>query len=265
MAKIGFIGMGNMGQAFARGLLSVYDPDDIFFSCKTESKKKLISDELGIRAAADNIELVHRSDIVILAIKPQMYEEVLKEISEDVRENMIIVSLAPGKRIDYINEALNGKVRVIRAMPDTPALIGYGVTGISYDEDKFNKEETELVSKIFKSVGDFYKVEEDQMSAVVCASGSSPAYVYMFIDELARSCEAKGLPYQTAKDLAARAVYGAAMMVIRTGEDPQKLKEKVCSKGGTTIEGIKGLEENGFSKAIWAATEGCYNRSEELG
>ncbi|MBE6016615.1 MAG: pyrroline-5-carboxylate reductase [Lachnospiraceae bacterium] len=264
MTKIGFIGMGNMGYAFAKGLLSEYDPEDLMFSCRTEEKKQKVFSELGIMAAGSNSELVHASDIIVLAVKPQMYDEVFEDIRDVVRDGMIFISLAPGVTTGYIRSALGGKPRVVRAMPNTPALIGYGVTGIAYDDDAFSPEEIKVIDQIFSSVGSFEKVAEDKISAVVCASGSSPAYVYMFIDALAKACASKGIDEIEARRLAAGAVVGAGMMVLRTGEEPESLKLKVCSKGGTTIAGVEKLTEMGFADAISAATDACFARSEEL-
>ena len=253
-----------MGYAFAKGLLSEYDPEDMMFSCRTEEKKKTVSSDLGIMAAGSNTELIHASDIVILAVKPQMYDEVFEEIRGAVREGIIFISLAPGITTGYIRNALGGKPRVVRAMPNTPALIGHGVTGIAYDEGQFSADEIRVIEQIFTSVGTFTKVDEDLISAVVCASGSSPAYVYMFIDALAKACAAKGMDEKQARDMAAGAVVGAGMMVLRTGEEPESLKLKVCSKGGTTIAGVNKLTEMGFADAISAAADACYARSEEL-
>ena len=264
MARIGFIGMGNMGYAFAKGLLSEYDPEDMMFSCRTDEKKNKVTSELGILAAGSSSELVHASDIVVLAVKPQTYDEVFEEIRDAVREGTIFISLAPGVTINHIRESLGGKPRVVRAMPNTPALIGHGVTGIAYDDELFSNDEIKVIEQIFSSVGTFTKVREDQISAVVCASGSSPAYVYMFIDELAKACASKGLDEIEARKMAAGAVVGAGMMVLRTGEDPDSLKLKVCSKGGTTIAGVEKLTEMGFGDAISAATDACYARSVEL-
>lgn len=264
MSRIGFIGMGNMGFAFAKGLLTSCPAESIWFSCKTEEKKQSVTADLGIASADNNCVLASSSDIIILAVKPQIYDEVLEEIRDAVKDGAIVISLAPGITISYVSRCLEGKARVVRAMPDTPALIGYGVTGISYDEGVFSEEEINQINMIFSSVGTFLKVNEDQMNAVVCVSGSSPAYVYMFINELARSCAYLGLDEDTALKMAAGAVVGAGMMILSTGEDPEVLKERVCSKGGTTIEGVTKLEENGFREAIWAATEACFRRSREL-
>ncbi len=264
MARIGFIGMGNMGYALTRGLLSCFDEDDLIFSCKTREKREKIMEELGIMSAVSNAELVQACDIIVLAIKPQMYEEVFAEIRDHVHPGSMIISLAPGKSMEYIAEALGGNVRVVRAMPNTPALIGHGMTGVAYDESLYSDDEIHVIDQIFTSVGSYKKVTEEQMSAVVCASGSSPAYVYMFINELAQAAASKGLPMDTALEMVSQAVVGSAMMVMKTGENPEILKERVCSKGGTTIAGVNQLEELGFRGAIRAATDACYRRSEEL-
>lgn len=265
MAAIGFIGMGNMGYALMKGLLEDFDSDEILFSCLTEEKKKRVTEECEVRSVPSNGELAHACKYLILAVKPQVYEEVLNEISPYVHPDTVIFSLAPGKSTEYIKSILGSSIRVVRAMPNTPALIGCGMSGVAYDESEFDREEISFIDRLFSSVGKYKKVPEEAMSAVVCASGSSPAYVYMFIEALARSCEEKGLPYDTALALAAGAVSGAAEMVLKSGEDPEILKQRVCSKGGTTIAGISALEENGFSNAIREATQACYIRSEELG
>lgn len=262
--KIGFIGMGNMGYALLKGMLKSVSCTDLLFSCRTDEKKRRITEETGVPAAASNSELVSRSDYVILAIKPQIYEEVLSEIRNSVRPGSVYISLAPGKSISCIKEALGGQVKVVRAMPNTPALIGCGMTGVAYDENELSAGQIKVTETLFASVGDFRKVDEAAMSAVVCASGSSPAYVYMFIDALASSAAAKGLPEDTARELVCGAVIGAAKMVLETGEEPDELKKKVCSKGGTTIAGIAQLDAKGFASAIDAATDACYTRSEEL-
>ncbi len=264
-AKIGFIGMGNMGYALLKGMLGVFPASDFMFSCKTNEKKKAISKETGVAAASSNAELADSVKYIILAIKPQMYDEVFAEIKGHVTAENVVVSLAPGKSIAWISEKLGGGIRVVRAMPNTPALIGYGMSGVAYDEESFSEDEKNIIDKLFSSVGSYKKVPEDQMSAVVCASGSSPAYVYMFIDALAKSAAGKGLPYEDALELVTKTVIGAARMVETTGESPDSLKQRVCSKGGTTIAGVSQLDARGFTGAIDAATDACYMKSEELG
>lgn len=260
----GFIGMGNMGFALLKGLLKSFEPEELMFSCRTEEKREEISKLTGVKGTV-NGEVASACGCIILAVKPQTYEEVFEEIKDKLLPGAILISLAPGKSIDYIKRRLGEDKRVVRAMPNTPALIGCGMTGIAYDETLFSVEEKELIDRLFSSVGSYEKVPEEAISAVVCASGSSPAYVYMFIDALSKAAASKGLPEETALSMVTGAVMGAAMMVKESGESPEVLKSRVCSKGGTTIAGIGMLEEQGFTEAIEAATEACYRRSEELG
>ena len=149
-------------------------------------------------------------------------------------------------------------------MPNTPALLGAGMTGICYDNKLFDEDEIEVIDKIFSSFGRYRKVEERLMSAVTCVSGSSPAYVYMFIDALADGAVKYGLPRDAALEMAAQAVYGSAKMVLETGEHPGKLKDMVCSPGGTTIAGVSALEEFGFRNSIIKATDECFKKSEGI-
>ena len=265
--KIGFIGMGNMGFALAKGILRNWDRKDMIFSCKTPEKRVSAGDELGIKAAMCNSDVVKASDIVILAIKPQMFDDVFAEIKKDVKDGTIFVSLAPGKTIDYLTGAFDGRIRVVRAMPNTPALIGYGCAGVAFDESRFSKDEISVIEQIFSSVGKYVKVPEEQINTVICASGSSPAFVYMFIDQLIKECRSlagDSLSMEDIRTMVASTVVGAGMMVLETGEDPDVLKTRVCSKGGTTIAGVEKLEKMGFREAISAGTKACYDRAVEM-
>ncbi|MGI6071530.1 MAG: pyrroline-5-carboxylate reductase [Lachnospiraceae bacterium] len=269
MTKIGFIGMGNMGYALLKGLLAAGGDMEIMFTCKTEEKKKRICKETGVEAALTGGHLATWADILILAVKPRTFDEVFEEIAGCAKAGMIIISLAPGWSSERIFAALKSKgakeLRVVRAMPNTPALIGCGMTGIAYDEERFTPQERRAIEDIFAGAGKCVRVTEEQMDAVVCASGSSPAYVYMFIEELAASVEKLGLDKDKALLMVSETVIGAAKMVQESGESPQVLRERVCSKGGTTIEGVKKLQERGFGNAIREATAACFERSREIG
>ena len=164
----------------------------------------------------------------------------------------------------HLKEKLGIEKRVVRAMPNTPALLGEGMTGVCYNDSDFDEEERKTIEEIFQSFGKMRKVEERQMSAVVCVSGSSPAYVYMFIEALADSAVKYGLPRDAAYEMAAQAVYGSAKMVLETGEHPAALKDKVCSPGGTTIAGVSALEEFGFRNAVIKAGDACSVKSENI-
>ena len=264
MAKIGFIGMGNMGYAMLKGLLSVYTPSDIIFTCPDLEKCKRISQETGVRYAESNAECANNAQYVVLAVKPQVYNTVLKNINNVIRDDSVVISIAPGISIDNIKSQLGINARVVRAMPNTPALVGEGMTGVAYDKENFSFEEREVIDSFFNSFGKVVYVSENQMNAIVCASGSSPAYVYMFIEALADSAVKYGIKRDDAYKLVAQTVRGSAKMVLETNEHPGVLKDKVCSPGGTTIAGVAALEEHNFRNAVIKATDACYDKCHNI-
>ena len=264
MAKFGFIGMGNMGYAMLKGLLSVYTPSDIIFTCPDLEKCKRISQETGVRYAESNAECANNAQYVVLAVKPQVYNVVLKNINNVIREDSVVISIAPGISIDNIKSQLGINARVVRAMPNTPALVGEGMTGVAYDKENFSFEEREVIDSFFNSFGKVVYVSENQMNAIVCASGSSPAYVYMFIEALADSAVKYGIKREDAYKLVAQTVLGSAKMVLETGEHPGVLRDKVCSPGGTTIAGVSALEEWGFRNAVIKAEDASYEKGKKM-
>ena len=261
MGKIfGFIGMGNMGSAMLKGASNVFSKEDIVFSEANKEKMHSFSKEIGVECVESNTQCVEASKYVILAVKPQYMQEVLDEIKDRITSEQVVISIAAGKTLAYFAENLPDYVRVIRAMPNTPALVNEGMTGICYDHDKFSDEEIATVNKFFNSFGKVVTVDENMMDAVVCASGSSPAYVYMFIEALADSVVKYGIKRDMAYELVAQTVLGSAKMVLETKEHPGLLKDKVCSPGGTTIAGVAALEECGFRNAVIKATDKCYEK-----
>lgn len=264
MAKIGFIGMGNMGYSMLKGVLNYLNPQDIIFTCLSSEKKEKISNETGVRYAESNAECANSAKYIILAVKPQVYNTVLKNIQNVITEENVIISLAPGITIAAIKEELGADIKVVRAMPNTPALVGEGMTGICYENGELDFAEKEFVEQFFNSFGKVVTVPEKLMSGVVCASGSSPAYVYMFIEALADSVVKYGIPRQEAYKLVAQTVLGSAKMVLETGEHPGKLKDNVCSPAGTTIQGVAALEEFGFRNAIIKATDKCFEACNKI-
>lgn len=260
MRKVGFIGMGNMGYAMLKGLLGTFEKEDIAFTCRTDSKGEKVMAETGVEYVKNNGMLAKNVKYVVLAVKPQMYDDVLKSIKSEISSEQIIISLAPGITMDSVKERLeDDNIRIVRAMPNTPALVGEGMTGVCYFEEEYTEEEINVINSIFESFGKMVKIPERLMSAVVCASGSSPAYVYMFIEALADSVVKYGIPRADAYKLVAQTVLGSAKMVLETGEHPGRLKDNVCSPGGTTIRGVEALEENGMRKALFKATDACYD------
>ena len=242
MAQFGFIGMGNMGYAMLNGVLGEFAPGQIIFTTPHKEKCEKISAQTGVKYAESNAECANNAKYIILAVKPQMYDVVLKNIENVITSEKVIISIAPGITIDSIKGKLGGSVRVVRAMPNTPALVGEGMTGISYNKEEFTIEERDTIEQFFQSFGEVVTVPEHLMSAVVCASGSSPAYAYMFIEALADSVVKYGIPRQDAYKLAAQTLLGSAKMVLQTGEHPGKLKDNVCSPAGTTIQGVAALD-----------------------
>lgn len=264
MAKIGFIGMGNMGFAILQGLLKLYRPEDLLFTDVNQERMETVKKQTGVDFVESNAECANQSRIVVLAVKPQYYDAVLKNIKYAVKPEQIVISIAPGITIDSLVKKLGDGKRIVRAMPNTPALLGEGMTGVTYDRGLFTEEEEQEIRAFFQSFGRMEYVEERLMSAVVCASGSSPAYVYMFIEALADSAVRYGLPRDKAYEFAAQTVKGAAEMVLQTGKHPGELKDMVCSPAGTTIAGVAALEEYGFRNAVLKASEACYEKCEAI-
>lgn len=264
MAKIGFIGMGNMGTAILNGLLRTLKPEEMLFTTAHQETMEQITERTGVPHAASNGECAKESDYLILAVKPQYFDRVFEEIRGDLKENQIVISLAPGSTIRDLTERLGGKVRVVRSMPNTPALLGEGMTGLCYERERFTEQEEADLQMIFSSCGLVELLEERQLEAVGCVSGCSPAFVYMFIQALADSGVKYGLPRKTACKMAAQAVLGSAKMVLETGKHPEQLKDEVCSPGGTTIEGVSALEQWGMRNSVLKAAEACYEKSKRL-
>ena len=260
MNTFGFIGMGNMGHAMLNGVMRRFDSSQIIFTDASEMVRVKVSEETGIKCLPTNIDVANSVKYIILAVKPQYYDTVISNIRNVVTEDKIIISLAPGITIADIESKFDRDVRVVRCMPNTPAMIGEGMTGVSYENNRYNLEETDVIAQFFGSFGKFRIVEERLLNTVTCVSGSSPAYVYMFIEALADSAVKYGMSRADAIEFAAMTVKGAADMVLNTKEHPAVLKDRVCSPGGTTIAGVAALEEKGFRNAIISATDKCYEK-----
>lgn len=261
MPVVGFIGMGNMGRAMLQGALTNFAPTEMLFTCPTEAHRRSVEADTGVSSVESNAECANLAKYLVLAVKPQVYPKVLKNIQNIVREEHVLISLAPGITSASIRESLGKAARIVRAMPNTPALVGQGMTGISYRADELSFEEQDVIAKLFSSFGKYEKVDEKLMDAVVCASGSSPAFVYMMIEALADGVVKQGLPRSQAYTMVAQAVKGSAEMVLRTGKHPAQLKDEVCSPGGTTIAGTAALERTGFRNSLIQACDAVYEKS----
>lgn len=263
--KIGFIGCGNMASAMIGGIIKnqVTAPADILASAKTTASREKKKEELGIALTADNREVAAFADVLILAVKPFYYEEVIKEIRDVVSEDTIVVSIAPGKKLAWMEGLFEKPLKIVRTMPNTPALVGEGMSCVCGNE-KCSSEDVDTVCRIFAGFGKTEIVEEDMIDVVVGVSGSSPAYVFMFIEAMADAAVADGMPRAQAYRFAAQAVLGSAKMVLETGKHPGELKDMVCSPKGTTIEAVRVLEEKGLRSAVFEAMKACVKKGREV-
>jgi len=264
--KIGFIGLGNMATAIIGGVLKkgLASPADICGSARTTATCEKVNQILGIETCTDNKRIAAQSDLLVLAVKPIFFPEVMEEIRETVRPETVIISIAAGKTLSYIQEGFkNPAAKIVRCMPNTPALVGEGCTGVCANEN-VKPEELYGVLNLMRSFGVAEVVPERLMDTVVGVSGSSPAYVFMFIEAMADAAVAGGMPRKQAYQFAAQAVLGSAKMVLETGLHPGELKDMVCSPGGTTIEAVKVLEEKGMRGAVMDAMEACIEKSRQL-
>ncbi|MBR1930939.1 MAG: pyrroline-5-carboxylate reductase [Lachnospiraceae bacterium] len=264
--KIGFIGLGNMATAIIGGMLQkgVTKAENVIGYDVSETARDNVKTKFNIKIANNNIEVAEQSDVLFLAVKPIYIEGVASEIKDNMRDETMIVSIAAGKTLDFLQKALGNRNRkIIRCMPNTPALVLEGCTGVCAAES-VTKEELESVLVLLRSFGVASVVEERLMDAVVGVSGSSPAYVFLFIEAMADEAVAAGMPRAQAYEFAAQAVLGSAKLVLETGKHPGELKDMVCSPGGTTIQAVKVLEEKGFRAAIMDAMEACIETSKKL-
>lgn len=263
--KIGFIGCGNMGSAMVGGIIKseLFHKRDIIASCRTEKSANTLADRFGIDTTSSNIEVVKQSDFIVLAIKPYMYESIIKEIKDLIDNSKIIITIAAGITINNIEAWFNKKIKLVRTMPNTPALVREGMTAICPNKEIEEKELGRVID-IFNSFGKCEIIEEKDFHSFIALSGSSPAYTYMFIEAMGDAGVKQGIPRDKAYKLAAQALLGAAKMVLETGENPGKLKDKVCSPGGTTIEAVIELEKQGFRSAVISAMEKCEEKSKSM-
>ncbi len=261
---IAFIGCGNMGHAIMKGILSkgLYTNRDIIGVDKNEECLEKIKEELGIEVTTDNKSAARKADVIVMAVKPLHYETAVKEI-RDVVEDQLIISIAAGQTMERIEGMFGKKIHLVRTMPNTPALVLEGATGMCVNP-WVTEDEKKKAKDIFESFGVCKEVGEYLMDTVVGVSGSSPAYVFLFIEAMADAAVADGMPRKDAYDLAAQSVLGSAKMVLETGLHPGVLKDMVCSPGGTTMEAVRVLEEKGFRSAVIEAQKACVKKSKEL-
>ncbi|MFT5872909.1 MAG: pyrroline-5-carboxylate reductase [Clostridium sp.] len=263
---IGFIGCGNMAQAMIGGIVksNLVSNEKVIVSNPSDKNLNKVKEEYSILVTNDNKEVAKVSDIVILAIKPYKYFDVIDEIKTHLKKDVVIVTIAAGITLEAMSNALVEGSKVIRSMPNTPALVGEGMSALCANKN-VTSDELEGVVKIFESFGKIEILEEKLMDIVPAVSGSSPAYVYMFIEALGDGAVLQGMPRDKAYKMAAQAVLGAAKMVLETGHHPGKLKDNVCSPGGTTIQAVYALEKNNFRGTVISAMESCTEKAIKMG
>lgn len=260
--RIGFIGCGNMGTAMLKGMLEsgTLANEDLLASAKSEQTKRKIKEDLKIKLSDDNTMLVKNADVIFLAVKPQYYEEVIGEIKEQADDSKIFVSIAPGRSLEWLEGMFGKPVKLVRTMPNTPAMVQEGMTAYCVNE-QVTEEEKKQIAEICGYFGQAEEVDEHLMDVVTAVSGSSPAYVFMFIEAMADAAVADGMPRDKAYKFAAQAVLGSAKMVLETGRHPGVLKDMVCSPGGTTIEAVRILEKEGLRSSVFEAMKACVKKS----
>ena len=263
--KLGVIGLGNMATAIIGGIIKagMFAPSEIIGSDASDGQRKKAENDLGINTSEKNSAAVKDCDYVILAVKPQIYEDVLPEIKEVLTDKQVLISIAPGKTLEYLQERLIPGAKIVRLMPNTPALVGEGCTGVCKNAN-VTEDEFAYVMMMLAGFGRAFEVKESQMDAVVAVSGSSPAYVFMLIDAMADGAVAEGLDRATAIKMASQAVLGSAKMVLETGKHPAELKDMVCSPAGTTIDAVAVLEEGGFRASVIDAMSACAEKSRKI-
>ncbi|MBI3770511.1 MAG: pyrroline-5-carboxylate reductase [Deltaproteobacteria bacterium] len=266
MRKLGFIGAGNMAGALVKGLLATkrYRPRDVWASDAASRQCRRLARVYGIGTASDNPTLVADTSIVVLAVKPQVMDAVLAEIRPLVRRQLF-VSIAAGVPTARLETGLGARARVVRAMPNTPALVGAGITVLVRGRHATAADER-LAAALFGGVGEVVRVrDETLMDAVTGLSGSGPAYVYRFAEGLIEGAVAEGLPERTARQLAYQTIRGAAVMLQETGRSPEDLRTMVTSPGGTTLAGLQALAAGEFADVVAEGVRAATRRSRELG
>ena len=263
--KLGFIGTGNMASAIMGGIIknNVIPAEEIIGADLFAPGRERVQKAYGINVTADNKEVAEQAETIILSVKPQFYESVIADIKDVVKENQIIITIAPGKTLAWLAEKFGKDVKIVRTMPNTPASVGEGMSAIC-PNGNITENELNYVGSLYNLFGKYEVLEEKDFHAFIALCGSSPAYVFMFIEAMADAGVKLGLPRAKAYKLAEQAILGSAKLALETGKHPGVLKDEVCSPGGTTIEAVIDLEKNGFRNTVISAVEKCADKSKNM-
>jgi len=262
---IGFIGAGNMAYALINGLLNNgYDSKNIKASDPNNGLLQKREAELNIITFSNNASLIEVCDIIVFAVKPQVLSEVCLELRDNIKPNHLFISIVAGIRVNDINRWLGGNYPLVRTMPNTPALMQHGVTGL-FPNELVNDEQKALVTTILSSVGDCFWVNEERLiDAITAISGSGPAYFFLLMQSMTQAGMALGLDEKTAKELSVQTAFGASLMATKSGKDPRTLRTNVTSPKGTTQAAIEYFQDQNFEGIVASAKRAAFNRAREL-
>lgn len=264
--KIGFLGAGNMAEAMIKGLLraGTARPEQIIATARRAERREELRGTYAIAVTADNLAAASEADVVVLSVKPQAMNTLLSVVAAAIDHRKLVISVAAGVPIGSLQRKLGAGARIVRAMPNTPALVGAGACALSGGEHA-TAEDLEVASGIFDAVGTTTVLDENLLDAVTGLSGSGPAYIFLVIEALSDAGVKVGLPRYTALALAAQTVFGSAKLLIETKAHPGHLKDQVTSPGGTAIAGLHTLEAGGLRTTLIDAVEAATRRARELG
>ncbi len=264
--RLAFLGAGNMGSALIQGIIGnkLVAAVDIWVTDVEQQRLQYLSDNYGINIASNNQAAVSQADVIVLAVKPQQLGSLLDEIASAVDDSKLIISIAAGITLSYLQSHLGDTTRIIRVMPNMPALVGAGMTALCVGSAA-QPDDLRLAEDVFRCVGEVSIVKENLMDAVTGLSGSGPAYIMVVIEALADAGVKLGLPRDTALKLTTQTVLGAAQLLKEKGVHPAQLRDMVASPGGTTIAGLFALDQGGLRAALIEAVEAATRRSKELG
>ena len=268
--KIGFIGAGNMARAILTGIYKsdILNSKDIFVSNRSAEKLESIKKSFGYNVSSDNSYVIKNAkDVIFICVKPQIFDQIAKDLKKSIGKKQLVVSIMAGKTIDYLQKTLGTK-NVVRVMPNTPCLVAAGISAVSASKEALKDKNYKEVIDVLKTIGEVAEVEEKYINAITQVSGASPAWIFMLIEALSDGGVECGLPRELAYKFAMSAVYGSGKLALDKYNEnkthPGVLKDMVTSPAGTTIEGVRVLEENGFRGAIIDAVMQSYSRSLEL-
>ena len=263
--KITFIGCGNMGGAIIGGLVKsgIANAGDITASDPFAASREKMESEYGINTTDDNAQAVKGADVVVIAVKPQVIEKACAGLKEAIDPSTLVVSIAAGQSLAKLESLVGDDKKIVRVMPNTPALAGEGISAWCVNKHADDNDK-ETVKKLLGAVGEEEEVPESLMSVVTAVSGSAPAYIFMLIEAMADAAVLDGMPRKQAYHFAAQTVLGSAKLCLTTGKHPGELKDMVCSPAGTTIEGLRVLEETGFRSAVIGALHAACEKSKSL-